>query len=492
MYFRLINKNLIQKISIFIIILILFLSLNVQIFSQEGIEAVILDQLTSEEESSSNDNQSSASSNISDSNISQQTQKIQEKQTSIEEVEAIITSLQKEIEDLNQEIANQEAVLKGSRERLNQARQNLENFNNQLEANNAQLKTNINNEQKLNLKNTNQNLTENANQESNLIEELNNEINSIQTEIAEKKSELIIKQQKLQNNQENLIIIKKEVQERLNSLQKQVVTESIQWTLYLSLVVAYWLVWRIAKFLVHKFIKRQAFRKLIRLILNFIWFIATLITIAYALVGRFQIVEQIITILAFTSLAISLALKDFISNFFGFVLLTLNKQYMVGEVISFNTGHGTKIGEVVKIGFFVTSIKELTRDQYPTGETVSIPNSLILTNSISNLTKTNKYIWTYFSLIVSKKSDLDLAKQKLEIILDKNIYKPSHKNIHSGSSLDLPLSPKVFLTSHQEGPAFKIYIPTKVGYLSEIREKIIKEIYNLNNKKIEIIKLLVD
>lgn len=79
------------------------------------------------------------------------------------------------------------------------------------------------------------------------------------------------------------------------------------------------------------------------------------------------------------SIAAGMAAKDLLSNFFGFLILILDKPFKIGEHI-FSPDKEIE-GEVVKIGARVTKI--LTNDKKP----VYIPNSVFSTIIVQNNTK---------------------------------------------------------------------------------------------------------
>lgn len=84
--------------------------------------------------------------------------------------------------------------------------------------------------------------------------------------------------------------------------------------------------------------------------------------------------ETLIAVAASLGIAVGLAAQDLIKNIFGGIMILFDRPFQVGDKIQV----GDNYGEVLNIGLRSTRI--VTADD----STVSIPNSEIMTNSVSN------------------------------------------------------------------------------------------------------------
>ncbi len=104
------------------------------------------------------------------------------------------------------------------------------------------------------------------------------------------------------------------------------------------------------------------------------------IVIGLAAIQLFQSIsgQNITTILAglgLAGMAVALGAQDTIKNFFGFLMIVLDKPFAIGERIDFN-GHD---GVVEKVGLRSTKMRRLD------GHVVTIPNMLAADNVIHNI-----------------------------------------------------------------------------------------------------------
>ena len=118
------------------------------------------------------------------------------------------------------------------------------------------------------------------------------------------------------------------------------------------------------------------------LMINFARYGVIAITLV-AVLGQFGVqTTSLIALLGAAGLAIGLALQGTLSNVASGVMLSLLRPYRVGEKIT----AGTVSGTVQEIGLFHTEI--ITYD----GLFVAMPNSVIFSSTIVNLTRDRKSV----------------------------------------------------------------------------------------------------
>ena len=104
-------------------------------------------------------------------------------------------------------------------------------------------------------------------------------------------------------------------------------------------------------------------------------------------------------------IAIALAAKDTIANFFGSITIFADRPFQMGELVKM----GDHLGPVEEVGFRSTRIRTLQ------GHLITIPNSVITNTSVENLGK-RPYIRRTSNLTITYDSGHSKAKRAVEII----------------------------------------------------------------------------
>ena len=122
-------------------------------------------------------------------------------------------------------------------------------------------------------------------------------------------------------------------------------------------------------------------------------------------------IKNVITLISFISAAITLSLKDLVFNFFSGIYIKLNKPFKIEDRIEINNYKG----DVINLGVFNFEILEINEEHgnQSSGVIVDIPNSMIFSHPLKNLTKGFKYIWDEIELRL--KLDCDIMNNKKTI-----------------------------------------------------------------------------
>lgn len=129
--------------------------------------------------------------------------------------------------------------------------------------------------------------------------------------------------------------------------------------------------------------------------------------------------DNIITIISFISAALTLALREFIFNFFSGIYIQIKKPFKIDDRISFNN---TK-GDVINIGLFdfeMLEVGDVINGEQSTGKVLIIPNSIALTTPLKNYGKDFKYIWNEIVVKTTLDVNPDEVKKMLYEIINAN------------------------------------------------------------------------
>jgi small-conductance mechanosensitive channel len=139
------------------------------------------------------------------------------------------------------------------------------------------------------------------------------------------------------------------------------------------------------------------------------------------LIGQIWIFEfaSFATFLGLLSAGLVIALKDPITNFFGWIFIKWRSPFNVGDRIQI----GDYSGDVIDIRLFTFQIMEIgnwVEADQTTGRTVNIPNQRIFISEIANFTSGFNFIWIEIPVVITFESNWKLAKELLVKIADEH------------------------------------------------------------------------
>ncbi len=134
-----------------------------------------------------------------------------------------------------------------------------------------------------------------------------------------------------------------------------------------------------------------------------VWAIAILIGLSYIFKG----LSSLIMSLGMVGAALTFALQQPILNFAGWLSIVILRPFKINDRI-YIPNIGT--GDVYRIDTMHIYLREISDLDESTGRTLIIPNSQVLTNSITNYTRGSPYIWNYIDTLITYESDWKLAE----------------------------------------------------------------------------------
>ena len=125
-----------------------------------------------------------------------------------------------------------------------------------------------------------------------------------------------------------------------------------------------------------------------------------------------EYIKGLMTLISVISAAMTIALRDFILNFFCGIYIKFKKPFKVEDRIQI----GDIKGDVMSTSTFSFEILEVSTKEdngQSTGIVIHYPNSSIISGHVKNINKGFKYIWD--EMIIKIEIDCDLANNKKEI-----------------------------------------------------------------------------
>ncbi|WKB55037.1 mechanosensitive ion channel family protein [Eleftheria terrae] len=100
--------------------------------------------------------------------------------------------------------------------------------------------------------------------------------------------------------------------------------------------------------------------------------------------------------------AILIVSKEALSNLLGFAMMTVSRPYRIGDYIQI----GAAGGRVVDIDAMCTTLIETLEGHQATGRTVTVPNAMLLTQPVRNLSVTGQFVVHLLHIGLEPKEDL--------------------------------------------------------------------------------------
>lgn len=147
----------------------------------------------------------------------------------------------------------------------------------------------------------------------------------------------------------------------------------------------------------------------------------TTLLIGLFALGRIWLVggQSFATYLGLLSAGLAVALKDPISNIFGWLFIIGRRPFEVGDRIEING----QAGDVVDIRIFQFSVLEIgnwVQADQSTGRVLHIPNQKVFTDSVANFHQGIAYIWHEIPVVLTFESDWRKGKAILEEIVEES------------------------------------------------------------------------
>ncbi len=134
--------------------------------------------------------------------------------------------------------------------------------------------------------------------------------------------------------------------------------------------------------------------------------VVNLARMAVGILGLFFILQNLgiditalITALGIGGIAVALALQDTLGNLFAGIQIIVSKQVRQGDYIRLSSGEEGWVTDVMG--------RSTTIQTFPDGNLVTVPNSLLASSIVKNLSKPRRALWVTLEVGVSYDSDLE-------------------------------------------------------------------------------------
>jgi small-conductance mechanosensitive channel len=148
--------------------------------------------------------------------------------------------------------------------------------------------------------------------------------------------------------------------------------------------------------------------------------------LAFGLVGTFAalgiLTQQwlgLLFSLGVVGFAVTFALQQPLFSLLGWVYIMVKRPYQAGDRVAIESSKG----DVVEVSFLVTTLweinGELVSSNQPSGRTITLPNSVVLSSHVKNYTQEEfPFVWNELSVQVAYETDFEFAKETMRAVAD--------------------------------------------------------------------------
>ncbi len=182
--------------------------------------------------------------------------------------------------------------------------------------------------------------------------------------------------------------------------------------------------------------------------------------LAIILVGRSWLngLEPILTFLGIIAVGLTISMKEILLNIAGMIVIMWRNVFVIGDRIEI----ADRKGDVVGISVFYFTLMEIenwVEAEQSTGRIIKMPNALVLTQPITNYTKSFPYIWDEISIGITFESNWQKAREIMKKIAKQKTvdYTQNAQEYVRKSNDELIrfhfLTPKVYIKPVMSSPA---------------------------------------
>lgn len=176
--------------------------------------------------------------------------------------------------------------------------------------------------------------------------------------------------------------------------------------------------------------------------------------------------DTLLIVLIFIGVVLSLAIKGLISNVAGWFLIVNKHHFRIYDRIEI----GNVKGEIISVGILYFTLMEISHwfdAEAPTGRTVKIPNSKILTEAVYNYNEMTPFVWKKISYNLAFESNWQLAQKIIAASL-LNYYENFEKEYLADELFKKAVMKKMQLFDGELKPV-QIVDVTKDGIVLKVR-----------------------
>ncbi|MFB6139820.1 MAG: mechanosensitive ion channel family protein [Halosimplex sp.] len=128
--------------------------------------------------------------------------------------------------------------------------------------------------------------------------------------------------------------------------------------------------------------------------------------------------------------AVTFALQQPLFSLIGWAYIMVKRPYQVGDRVAIEESKG----DVVEVDFLVTTLWEINGElvsaNQPSGRTITLPNSVVLSSHVTNYTREEfPFVWNEVAVEVAYETDLAFARERMVEIAEDVVGEQMHRDV---------------------------------------------------------------
>lgn len=176
--------------------------------------------------------------------------------------------------------------------------------------------------------------------------------------------------------------------------------------------------------------------------------------------------SKLITLITFISAAFTIALRDFIFNFFAGIYIKIAKPFNIEDRIEVNNYKGDVVN-LNTLNFELLEVDNTNLAGQSTGIITHVPNSVIFTHPVRNYNKAFDFIWNEITINIPLDADIEKTRKVILRVVNKNDVIKTNPEVFKKQVNDVSTDYRIYFNQYEPVIYMKVvgdYVEYTVRY----------------------------
>ena len=176
--------------------------------------------------------------------------------------------------------------------------------------------------------------------------------------------------------------------------------------------------------------------------------------------------SKLLTLITFISAAFTIALRDFIFNFFAGIYIKIAKPFNIEDRIEVNNYKGDVVN-LNTLNFELLEVDNTNLAGQSTGIITHVPNSEIFTHPVRNYNKAFDFIWNEITVNIPLDADIEKTRKVILRVVNKNDVIKTNPEVFKKQVNDVSTDYRIYFNQYEPVIYMKVvgdYVEYTVRY----------------------------
>lgn len=176
--------------------------------------------------------------------------------------------------------------------------------------------------------------------------------------------------------------------------------------------------------------------------------------------------SKLLTLITFISAAFTIALRDFIFNFFAGIYIKIAKPFNIEDRIEVNNYKGDVVN-LNTLNFELLEVDNTNLAGQSTGIITHVPNSVIFTHPVRNYNKAFDFIWNEITINIPLDADIEKTRKVILRVVNKNDVIKTNPEVFKKQVNDVSTDYRIYFNQYEPVIYMKVvgdYVEYTVRY----------------------------